>query len=307
MNIFTAILLKVLSTLLFAAMGASVRWLGEIVPVGQMVFFRSAFAILPVVIFYAWRGELWTALHTGRPFGHVGRGLVGVGGMFFNFGALARLPLADATAIGFSSPLITVALAGLWLGERVRIYRWSAVLLGFAGVIVMLAPHLSVAQFSVMSAAASLGAVLAVLAAVFNALAVIQTRRLTDSETTSSIVLYFSLICMVIGLMTLPFGWHRPDTTELIVLVMIGVLGGVGHLLLTESYRYTSASLIAPFDYVAILWAFAFGYFLFGEVPEPMVFAGAAIVIAAGLFVIWREHQLRLKRRRELEGPSESA
>ena len=303
MNIFTAILLKILSTLLFAAMGASVRWLGEIVPVGQMVFFRSAFAILPVVLFYAWRGELWTALHTGRPLGHFGRGFVGVGGMFFNFGALARLPLADATAIGFSSPLITVALAGLWLGERVRVYRWSAVLLGFAGVIVMLAPHLSIAQLSTMSATATLGAVLAVLAAVFNALAVIQTRRLTNSETTSSIVLYFSLICMVIGLMTLPFGWHRPSGTELIVLVMLGVLGGVGHIMLTESYRYASASLIAPFDYIAILWAFGFGYFLFGEVPAPMVFAGAAIVIGAGLFVIWRERQLRLKRRRELEDP----
>jgi len=302
LNIFTAILLKVASTLLFSTMGASVRWLGEIVPVGQMVFFRSAFAIFPVVIFYAWRGELWTALHTGRPFGHFGRGFAGVGGMFFHFGALARLPLADATAIGFSSPLITVALAGLWLGERVRFYRWSAVLLGFAGVIVMLAPHLSIARFSVMSATATLGAILAVLAAVFNALAVIQTRRLTDSETTSSIVLYFSLICMVIGLMTLPFGWHRPNATELVVLVMLGVLGGVGHLMLTESYRYASASLIAPFDYIAIFWAFTFGYFVFGEIPEPMVLVGAAIVIAAGLFVIWRERQLRLQRR-DPEGP----
>jgi len=307
MNIVTAIVLKIISTLLFVAMGALVRWLGEIVPVGQVVFFRSAFAIFPVVIVYAWRRELWTAMHTGRPLGHIGRGLVGVGGMFFNFGALARLPIADVTAIGFSSPLITVALAGLLLGERVRIYRWSAVVVGLVGVIVMLAPHLSVGQLAAMSGTAALGAILAVLAALFNAVAVIQTRRLTYSETTSSIVLYFSLICMAAGLVTLPFGWHWPSTLEFIGLAMIGVLGGVGHLLLTESYRSAPASLVAPFDYAAILWAFVLGYFMFGEIPENVVLAGAAIVIAAGLFVIWRERQLGLQRRRELEAASTGA
>ncbi len=302
MNIVTAILLKVISTLLFAVMGALVRWLGDIVPVGQIVFFRSAFAIIPVVLFYAWRRELWTALHTGRPLGHIGRALVGVGGMFFNFGALARLPIADVTAIGFSSPLITVALAGLLLGERVRIYRWSAVIAGLAGVVVMLAPHLSVGQLSAMSDTAALGAIFAVMAALLGAAAVIQTRRLTYSETTSSIVLYFSLICTAAGLLTLPFGWLWPTMPQLVGLIMIGVLGGVSHLLLTESYRYAQASLAAPFDYAAILWAFLLGYFVFGEVPGPLVLVGAAIVVAAGLFVIWRERQLGLQRRREAEG-----
>lgn len=307
MNIVTAILLKVISTLLFAVMGALVRWLGEVVPVGQVVFFRSAFAIFPVVLFYAWRRELWTALHTGRPLGHIGRGLVGVGGMFFNFGALARLPIADVTAIGFSSPLITVAFAGLLLGERVRVYRWSAVVIGLVGVVVMLAPHLSVGQLSAMSDAAALGAIFAVFSALLGAAAVIQTRRLTYSETTSSIVLYFSLICMAAGLVTLPFGWIWPTAPQLLGLVMVGVLGGVSHLLLTESYRYAQASLVAPFDYVAILWAFLLGYLMFGEVPGLMALAGAAIIVAAGLFVIWRERQLGLQRRREVEGPSGSA
>src|ERR1700680_2017497 len=111
MDVLKAILLKLASALLFAVMSALIRWLSEVVPLGQIVFFRSAFAIVPVVIIYALRRELMTAVRTGRPFGHVGRGLVGIGGMFLSFAALARLPLANSTAIGFAAPLITVALA----------------------------------------------------------------------------------------------------------------------------------------------------------------------------------------------------
>ena len=125
MNVLKAFSLKLMSALLFAVMSALVRFLGETYPVGQVVFFRSAFAILPVVIIYAWRGELAAAVRTGRPFGHLGRGLTSIGGMFCNFAALARLPVVDATAISFVSPLITVALSAIFLKERVRIYRWA--------------------------------------------------------------------------------------------------------------------------------------------------------------------------------------
>ena len=174
-------------------MSALVRDLGKVAPVGQMVFFRSAFAILPVVVIYAMRGELGTAVRTSRPLGQLGRGLLSVGGMFTNFAALVRLPLADVTAISFASPLITVALAAIVLKERVRIYRWSAVLVGFAGVIVMLIPPFDPA-ITPRSArrAATIGSLLALTSAVCNAGTVIQTRRLTQSETTSSIVFYFS-------------------------------------------------------------------------------------------------------------------
>ena len=141
MNVLKAILLKLTSAFLFASMSALVRFLGESYPVGQIVFFRSAFAILPVVIIYAWRNELAAAVHTRRPLGHLGRGMVSIGGMFFNFSALARLPIVEATAISFAAPLITVAMSAIFLKERVRIYRWSAVIVGFIGVLVMLAPQ----------------------------------------------------------------------------------------------------------------------------------------------------------------------
>jgi len=303
MNVVKGILLKLVSALMFAVMQALVRSLGEGVPVGEVVFFRSLLAVVPVVVIYALRRELSAAIHTKRPLGHVGRGLVGLAGMFFNFASLVRLALAEATAISFAAPLVTVALAALLLKERVRIYRWSAVCVGFLGVLVMLAPHLELAP-PAGGQTQTLGALFAFAGACFNAGAVIQTRRLTDTETTSSIVLYFSLVCAAGGLLTLPFGWIMPDPRELATLIAIGLLGGSAHLILTQSYRYAPASVIAPFDYTAIIFAFVLGYVLFGEVPTGLVIVGAAIVVAAGLFVLWRERQLGLKRLRDAEGPS---
>ena len=302
MNIIKAVLLKLLSALLFAVMSVLVRYLGERYPVGQVVFFRSAFAILPVVIIYAWRGELEAAVRTGRPFHHAGRGATAVGAMFCNFSSLARLPVVDATAISFVSPLITVAMSAIFLKEHVRIYRWSAVIVGFAGVLVMLAPHLSVGS-STASAAGAVGAALGLTGAFFAAGSTVQTRSMTLSETTSSIVFYFSLICALVALCTWPFGWIAPSWPELVALVTIGIFGGLAHIFLTESYRHAPASLVAPFDYTSMLWALVLGFLVFGEIPSVLVFIGAGIIAGAGLFVIWRERQLGLARARAAEGP----
>ncbi len=296
MNVFRGILLKIASALVFAVMSTLVRWVSDTVPVGQIVFYRSACAILPVVIIYAWQGKLTAAVRTNRPFGHVTRGAIGLLGMFLSFAALARLPLADVTAIGFAAPLITVALAALLLQERVRVYRWSAVGVGFLGVLVMLAPRLDVTQWTAGNASETIGAALALIGAFTSAASTIQTRRLTGSETNSAIVFYFSLFCAVASLLTWPFGWAQPTSGQLYALVAIGFLGGIGHLLMTESFRLAPASVIAPFDYTAILWAFVLGFLVFAEVPTPLVFVGAAIVSVAGLFVIWRERQLGLER-----------
>ena len=304
MNLFKAVLFTMLAALLFAAMSALVRYSGQEAPVGQVVFFRAAFAVIPVALIYAIRGELYAAVHTRRLRGHIGRGIFSIGGMFFNFASLARLPLVDATAISFASPFITVVFAALFLKERVRLYRWSAVVIGFIGVIVMLWPHFDASHFAgVASAAAALGSLFALLAAIFNAGAVIQTRRLTASETTSSIVFYFSLICALAGLATLPFGWHWPTVPELVALISTGLLGGLAHIFVTESYRNAPQSVLAPFGYTSMLWALVLGYVFFGEIPVSLVFLGAAIVAGAGLFVIFRERQLGLRRAREIEGP----
>lgn len=306
MNLFKAIAAKLISLVLFVIMSAMVRYVSETVPLGQVVFLRSACAVLPVVIIYAWRHELTAAVVTRRPLGHLGRGLISVCGMFLNFAALARLPLVDATAISFAAPLMTVAFAAIFLGERVRIYRWSAVAVGFVGVLVMLWPYLDFRQFSAEGAAAAsatIGAACALLGAVTNAGSVVQTRRLTETETTSSIVFYFSLSCAVAGLATLPFGWVMPTLPVLAALISIGILGGLAHIILTSSYRYAPASLVAPLDYSSMIWAFLLGYAMFGEVPTVYIFVGGSIVTASGIFVIWRERQLRLRRDLEVKGP----
>ncbi len=304
MNLFKAIGFKLMSALLFAAMSALIRQLSDVTPVGQMVFFRSACAIPPVLLIYALRGELASALYTRRPFGQIGRGAMSVAGMFTNFAALARLPLADATAIQFVSPLFTVALAALILKERVRLFRWSAVVVGFIGVLVMLVPNFDPAHYAGgAGSVAAIGSLFAITSSFSNAGTVIQTRRLTQSETTSSIVFYFSLICALAGAVTLPFAWHTPTRFELISLISTGVFGGIAHIFLTESYRHATASVIAPFDYTSMLWALLLGYWVFGELPGVLVYVGAAIVAGAGLAVIFRERYLGIKRAHEAEGP----
>jgi drug/metabolite transporter (DMT)-like permease len=298
-NILKAVLFKLTSALLFSVMAAFVRYVSDVTPLGEVVFCRSFFAVIPVMIIYAWRGELAAAFRTSRPFGHFGRGMISVAGMFSNFAALARLPIVDVTTITFASPLITVALSAWVLKERVRVYRWSAVAVGFVGVVVMLWPHLDLARYtSGATTAASLGALFAMISAFTNAGSVVQTRRLTDTETTSSIVLYFSIFCALGGLLTLPFGWIVPNLPQLAALIGLGVFGGLSHILLTESYRYAPASLVAPLDYTALLWAFIIGYWFFDELPTATVYAGSAIVAGSGLFVIWRERQLGLERAR---------
>jgi drug/metabolite transporter (DMT)-like permease len=295
-HVAKAIGLKVVAALIFAIMSVLVRYLGEAYPVGEVVFFRSAFAILPVVVIYAWRRELEAAIRMGRPFGHAGRGLTAIGAMFCNFSALARLPVVDATAISFAAPFITVVMSALVLKERVRAYRWWAVIVGFAGVLVMLAPHLDLRDATAASAGAALGALFGMTGAFFNAASTVQTRHLTKSETTSSIVFYFSLICALAGLCTLPFGWVMPHGTELMALIGTGICGGLGHIVLTESYRWAPASLVAPFDYTSMLWALALGYLAFGELPTTLVYLGAAIIVGAGLFVVWRESRFSPRR-----------
>jgi drug/metabolite transporter (DMT)-like permease len=293
MNVATGIVLKLVSVLLFALMSTLIRAAGQKFPLGEVVFFRSAFAIVPVVVFYAWRGELASVVLTRRPLGHLGRGIQGICAMFVNFAALARLPLMDATAISFASPFITVIFAALILKEKVRRYRWTAITLGFGGVIVMMWPYLDVkGTFTLGTAERTIGAICALVGAFLNAGTVIQTRRLTQSETTSAIVFYFSVTCALAGLATLPFGWAAVTPGDFLLLSMIGIIGGMSHLFLTECYRHAAASVVAPFDYTAMIWAFLLGYFVFGELPSVYVYVGSAIVVACGLFVLWRERQI---------------
>jgi len=199
-----------------------------------------------------------------------------------------------------------VVLAAVVLKETVRAYRWTAVVIGFAGVLIMLTPHLNASALARgLSAGPAVGVVFALFAAFCAAGATIQVRRLTQSEKTGAIVLYFSLMTTALGLATIVLGWRLPGPGDLTLLVLTGILGGVGQILLTQSYRYADTSLLAPFEYTTMIWALLTGWFIFGELPQTAVLSGGLIVSLAGLFVIWREHRLELIRVKDVEVASQ--
>jgi drug/metabolite transporter (DMT)-like permease len=254
-----------------------------------------------IVVWLILRRELRHGLDVQRPLGHFWRGLFGITSMGLGFAGLGYLPLPEVTAIGYAAPLLTVVFAALLLGETVRAFRISAVGLGMAGVLIVLAPRLG---FGHSSQAQGFGAMLVLSGAVFSALAQVQVRKLVQTEKIPAIVFYFSLTGSLLALLTVPFGWVIPTPTEAALLIGAGLIGGVGQIFLTSSYREADASLVAPFDYASILFALAIGYWVFGEVPTLTMLSGAAIVVFAGVLIIWRERQLGLERARQRKAMS---
>jgi len=286
---------KIVSAMFFTAMLTIVKVLGEGgMPVGEMLFARNLFGLIPVIIMIAYTGHLHDALKTNNVGGHVKRAISGMLAMGLWFAALDRLSFPEATAIVYAAPLMMVVLAATLLGETVRIYRWSAVSVGFLGVFVILLPQFQ-SGFDVMHDAKALGALLALTAAMFMALTTVFVRQLARSENTSTIVLYFLIAGTAITLVTAPT-WIMPTWTEVLGLVLIGVLGGIGQLLITQAFQHAEASLIAPFEYTSMIWVVAVGYFVFAEVPTWSVLIGATIVVASGIFVILRERSLGVER-----------
>ena len=287
------IALKLGSVFLFIVMAALIKATSQDVPPGEAVFFRSVFALPVILGWLAWRGELSTGLRAERPMGHVWRGVIGVSAMGCNFAALGMLPLPEVTAIGYAAPLMTVLLAALLLGERLRAVRMTAVGIGLCGVLSVLWPRLSV---DAVDRVAAIGAALVLASAALRAMVQIHIRRLVQTESTSAIVFYFSLTSTGIALLTLPFGWTLPGPEAALMLVTAGVLGGIAQILLTSAYRGAEAALLAPFDYASMLFALIIGYSVFGEVPTGTMLLGAGIVMAAGGLIIWRERQLGIER-----------
>ncbi len=290
------IALKLGSVLVFIVMSSMIKTTAAHVPAGQAVFFRSAFAIPVIVVWLFLRRELATGFKAKNPIGHVWRGLMGTLAMGLGFAGLGYLPLPEVTAIGYAAPLLVVIFAAMFLGEEVRLFRLGSVALGLTGVLIVLSPRLTVLTGEAAGHREAFGAMLVLGGALFAALAQVFVRKLVISENTSAIVFWFSLTATVLSLATIPFGWVVPSPREAVTLVGAGLLGGVGQILLTSSYREADASLVAPFDYASMLFALLIGYFVFAEVPTWKMLGGAALVIAAGILIIWRERRLGLER-----------
>ncbi|TCP40207.1 DMT family transporter [Rhodovulum marinum] len=302
MNPARAIALKLASVALFVAMSALIKASADHVPPGEAVFFRSFFAIPVILVWLTWQGQLSRGLRTRNPMGHLWRGLVGGTAMGLMFAGLGLLPLPEVTAIGYAAPLLVVIFAAMFLGERVRLFRLSAVALGLVGVLIVLSPRLTAFGSDAMDAREALGAIVVLGGATCAALAQVFVRKLVATESTSSIVFWFSVTASVLSLATIPFGWVVPGPAEAAMLVGAGILGGLAQICLTSAYRHAEAAVVAPFDYASMLMALAVGYAVFDEVPTRATLMGASLVIAAGVLIIWRERQLGLERSRARKG-----
>lgn len=287
---------KLTSVMIFVSMATMIK-AAENVPTGELVFFRSLFALIPILIFQALRGTLRDGWKTKRLPVHILRGIIGVSAMSSIFFALTQLPLPEVTTLGYATPLILVALSAIFLREQVRVFRWSAVLVGMVGVLIIVWPRLTLfTSGAILASGEALGIVAGLTGAVFAAIAMLTTRALVATETSATIVLYFSVIASAVTLLTLPFGWVTPTPSQWLLLIGAGIAGGTAQILLTECYRHADMSIIAPFEYASLLIAIIVGYMVFGDVPTAHMLGGGVIVIAAGIAIIIREHRLGLER-----------
>jgi drug/metabolite transporter (DMT)-like permease len=288
----TGIALKVTSVLIFLVMSSLLK-ASQGVPAGELVFFRSFFGVLPVVAFVAWRGELRGGLKSNHVVSQIWRGLVGTVSMGLGFFALTRLPLPEAVTINYAMPLIIVIFSAIFLRETVRAYRWTAVIVGLVGVVIIAWPQLTLFSGGVNSAAA-VGALAAIGGATMGAVAQLLVRTLIRTERSGTIVLYFLLSSSAISLLTVPFGWVVPSPLTAVLLVGAGIAGGIAQVVLTESYRHADMSVVAPFEYTSLVFSVIIGFLFFGDVPTWFMLVGGVIVVGSGLFIIYREHRLGL-------------
>ncbi|MEZ5830692.1 MAG: DMT family transporter [Dongiaceae bacterium] len=293
-----------LAVVVFTGMDAVIKGVSETFPTGELVFFRNLFAFVPIVFFMKWEGKL--VLRTHHVAGHMMRGLFGVAAMYCYFLSYKLLPLSDAIALGLSGPIFLTILSIPFLGEQVGIRRWSACIVGFVGVLIMTRPNMLIGGAGVWDAAA----MVPLLAAVFYALAMISIRRLTGTEGSGTIVFYFTVFATLAGLATAPLGaidpelaWVWPSSTEWLIVVTIGLMGGCGQILLTIAYRNAPVSLVAPFDYMALVYGFILGFVFFAELPDAYLIIGGATVVASGIYIVHRETVVARERRRQQPVP----
>jgi drug/metabolite transporter (DMT)-like permease len=263
----------------FAVMDATIKWLTADYPVPQVIALRSWFG-LPILILLAMREGGLSTLRTRRPMVHIGRYLLVLMLSLSFFWALSSMKLVDAIAIAFAAPIIITTLSVPLLREEVGLRRWIAIGVGFCGVLIMLRPGMGVFQWAALAALGS---------AVFYALLMITTRAFKSTESTASLMLYPQLGISLTGIVMVSFFWVTPTLFDLALFAFAGFFGSIGVMCLTHAFRLAPAAAIAPFEYTALVWATLLGYLVWGELPDAITLIGAAIVIASGLYILYRE------------------
>ena len=271
-----------ISVCAFSLMDVLVKW-SDAYPVGQVLFFRGFCGIIPI-LFLIPRDRFLDFYKTTRPFLHFKRCLSGLIALVSIFIALRNLPLATVVSISFAAPIFTTIFSIFLLNEKVGLYRWLAVLVGFIGIIVITEPGFSSLNFYYIYP------IIFCLGLSYVAIAI---RKLSTTEPVWLISFFFSFSISILGLLSLFQGWVVPNILDLFLLSMVGILGGLANLWLSQSYKYSEVSLVTPLKYLALVFAIIFGYFIWSEVPTLKTLVGALLVILSSFIIFRREMTLK--------------
>ena len=280
---FKGIILMVLSTLFMGLNNALLKWLSDTIPTTQLLCLRSA-VICVIILAIAARYRSLAVIRMGNKRGHLLWGVVHfINGILFIL-AVSVLPLADAIAIGFAGPLFLTALAIPFLGERVGWRRWSAIIVGFIGIIIITRP--TPETFRLL-------ALLPLGVALSGAIRDIITRKLTAHEGSLAILFSSSVISVILTLPTAPFGWIMPNAAEWGLAALTGCCVCLGQYFMIETFRYAEAKVVAPLRYTSIIWSVILGFLVWGDLPDSWTITGTLVVVASGIYILNREYRAR--------------
>ena len=254
------------------------KWAAATLPTGEIMAGRGVVSLVFILTIVAW-GRQWSALREVNPWGQAGRATMIVIATFLLVAAFRVMPLADAIALAFVSPILTAALAPVLLHERVGWRRWIAVVIGFGGAVIMLRPGGGFLWIALLP----LGV------AVCDTFRDVITRRLSSRDSSLAIVFYTTLAVTIVGFATLPFDFFPPRPVDYLHLAVIGILLVAENFLMIEAFRHAEATVVSPFRYVILIWAMVVGFIVFGDVPGIWTIAGAVVIVASGLFIWYRE------------------
>ena len=267
-----------LSVCTFSVMDLLVKWSSDY-PTGEVLFFRGFFGLLPTY-FLIPKNKLKTFYTTERSKEHLFRCLMGLMALIAIVVALRELPLAVVVSLSYAAPLFITVLSIFLLSEKVGVFRWLAVIIGFIGVIIIAEPGFKGMNYLYF---------LPLIFCIGMAFVTIMIRKLSTTEPIWLISIFFTITISIAGLATIPMGWKMPNFQDFILLALIGITGGSANLFLTQSYKLSEVSLVAPLKYLALVFAIFFGYFIWNEIPTIKTLIGASLVVLASLIIFRRE------------------
>ena len=271
------------SVVCFSVMDICVKWL-DYYPVGQVLFLRFFIGFIPI-FFIIPRDKLLTFYKTSRPGLHTFRAISGAAAIIALFIGLRKLPLADVVSLTFGGPIFVTVASIFFLSEKVGIKRWSAVFLGFIGMLLIIQPAFIDLNFYYVTP---------IVFCIFFACVAISVRSLSKTEPNYRIAFYFTVLCSILGLATIFNGdWILPTKIDFIIFMIMGLCGSIANLLLTQSYRLAEASLVTPIKYLSLVFAIVFGFLIWSEIPKLLTLFGALLVITSSLIIFTRENKLK--------------